>query len=107
MNNTIGNEELAYVFEDVGFKTKKKRKNEKSPEYQEFVKMYNIDNIQMPENGQVISTEYIGKTEDYYIFGGKNYKDDIRGNWFNIEQPYDKNKLTIENSFFEWHDFVI
>ena len=90
MNKTIGNEELAYIFEDAEFNTKK-RKNEKSPEYQELIKMYNIDNIQIPENGQVISTEYIGKTEDHYIFGGKNFKDDIRIDNKVSESKYLKN----------------
>lgn len=32
----------------------------------------------------------------------KNYREDIRNEWFYADQPYDKNKLELNNKFFIW-----
>jgi len=32
----------------------------------------------------------------------KNHKEEIRNEWFYVEQPYDKHKLSLENKFFIW-----
>jgi len=77
MTQTIGNEELAYLFDDDNFSAKKGRNN-KSKEHQELERLYNLDMVFVPEKGQVISAEYTGKVADQYIFSVKGYKDDIR-----------------------------
>jgi ribosomal protein S1 len=75
MTQTIGNEELAYLFDDDKFTAKGRNK---SKEHRELEKLYNLDVLFVPERGQVISAEYTGKSSDQYIFSVKGYKDDIR-----------------------------
>ena len=77
MTKTIGNEELAYLFEDANFSAKKGG-NKKSKTYQELERLYNLDNIFVPEKGQVVSAKYTGKTAGQYIFSVDGCKDDIR-----------------------------
>jgi ribosomal protein S1 len=74
---TIGNEDLADIFNDVEFSAKGGR-NKNSKEYQEMLKLYNLDEVCIPENGQVVSAKYVGKSADQYVFGVRGYKDDIR-----------------------------
>ena len=74
---TIGNEDLADIFNDVEFSAKGGR-NKNTKEYQEMLKLYNLDEVCIPENGQVVSAKYVGKSADQYVFGVRGYKDDIR-----------------------------
>jgi ribosomal protein S1 len=81
MNRTIGNEELAYLFEDTSFITRngKKVKNEKkSPEYLALEKLYGDFDVQVPEKGVVTSSTYVGKKGDQYLFEASGYKDYVR-----------------------------
>lgn len=76
MTKTIGNEELAYLFDEDNFSPKKGVKNSKT--YQEMVKMYDLDNIFVPEKGQVVSAKLTNKTANQYVFTVGGCKDDIR-----------------------------
>ncbi len=77
MTKTIGNEELAYLFDDTNFSAKKGG-NKKSKNYQELERLYKLDNIFVPEKGQVVTAKYTGKTAGQYIFSVDGCKDDIR-----------------------------
>ena len=61
INNQIGNEDLADIFNDTEFSAKGKR-NKNSKEYLEMLKMYNLEDVCIPEEGQVISAKYNGKS---------------------------------------------
>lgn len=77
MINTIGNEELAYLFEESKFDSKKGEKtNEKS--YQEMLALYNLESIFVPKIGEVVQAKYIGTSSGQYVFAVKGSKDDIR-----------------------------
>ncbi len=75
--NTIGNEDLMDVFENTEFTSKGKR-NTNSKQYQEMLKLYNLDIIAVPEKGQVVNAKYIGKSSGQYVFSVVGFKDDIR-----------------------------
>lgn len=77
INNQIGNEDLADIFNDTEFSAKGKR-NKNSKEYLEMLKMYNLEDVCIPEEGQVISAKYNGKSAGQYIFTVRGFKDDIR-----------------------------
>lgn len=77
MTKTIGNEELAYLFEESKFDPKKgERKDQKM--YQEMLKLYNLENIFIPKTGQVVSAKYAGYISGQYVFTVDGCKDDIR-----------------------------
>lgn len=89
-NETVGNQELSYIFDDVEFNSKGRR-NTKSKEYQKLVALYNVDDIYIPKKGEVITAKFITKTADQYVFGGRGYKDDIRIDDKISESKYLKN----------------
>ena len=94
MNNTIGNEELAYLFEDTSFTTRngKKIKNEtKSPEYLALEKLYGDFDVQVPEKGAVVTATYVGMKSDQYLFEVSGYKDYVRVDEKPSEFKYLKN----------------
>ena len=72
MTKTIGNEELAYLFEETNSTTKGGKKN------QDLEKMYKLDDVFVPVEGQVVSAKFTGKTADQYVFSITGCKDDIR-----------------------------
>jgi len=80
MNNTIGNEELAYLFEDDSFIARKGNKNKikTSPEYLELEKLYGDLEVQVPERGAVSPSVYVGHLGDQYLFEVAGYKDYVR-----------------------------
>jgi len=81
MNSKIGNEELAYLFEDDSFSTKKGRKlgsAKDTPEYRELEKLYGRFEIQVPEKGVVASATYVGGKSGQHLFEVAGYKDYIR-----------------------------
>jgi len=93
-NNTIGNEELAYLFEDNSYTTKngKKVKNEKnSPEHLALKKLYGDFDVQVPEKGSVSPSVYIGQKDDQYLFEVSGYKDYVRVDNRPNEAKYLKN----------------
>jgi ribosomal protein S1 len=56
-----------------------------------MVKKYKIENISVPEIGQVVSATYIGMSDDQYLFNVPGYKDDIRIDNRVSESKYFKN----------------
>ena len=90
IKNTIGNEDLMDVFEEVKF-SKKGTRNTNSKEYQEMLKLYKLDEIAIPEKGQVVSAKYVGKSAGQFIFSVPGYKDDVRVEDRVSESKYFKN----------------
>jgi len=76
MTQTIGNEELAYLFDEDNLKTKKTDKKSKSS--LDLEKLYRLDHVFVPERGQVVTATYAGKIADQYIFSVIGCKDNIR-----------------------------
>lgn len=71
--------EIFDIFDDVQFSNKKGIKhNKNSKEYLEMLKLYKLDEVNVPEEGQVVSGKYIGNSSDQFIFSVPGYKDDIR-----------------------------
>jgi len=89
-NKTIGNEDLMDVFENTEF-TSKGTRNKNTKEYQEMLKFYKLDDIAIPEAGQVISAKYTGKAAGQFVFSVKGYKDDVRIDDKVSESKYFKN----------------
>jgi ribosomal protein S1 len=75
MQQTIGNEELAYLFEDEFLTSKNKLNNKKSPE---LLKLYESLDIRLPEKGKVVSAKYTGKTNESFLFEVGGFKDYVR-----------------------------
>lgn len=73
MTQTIGNPDLAYLFEDNSFKA---RKNSKA--YDELSKLYNSIKMSIPNSGDIVSAEYTGISANQHVFSVPGYKDDIR-----------------------------
>jgi len=90
IKNTIGNEELIDIFSEVEFSRKGSR-NKNSKEYQEMLKLYRLEEIAIPEEGQVISAKYVGKSAGQFIFSVPGYKDDVRVDDRVSESKYFKN----------------
>lgn len=90
IKNTIGNEDLMDVFEEVKF-SKKGTRNTNTKEYQEMLKLYKLDEIAIPEKGQVVSAKYVGKSAGQFIFSVPGYKDDVRIEDRVSESKYFKN----------------
>lgn len=92
MNTTIiGNEALAYVFDEVNFSSKNKKNNKRSNSFNEIEKMYNLDKIAIPTKGQIVLAKYIGMTSRQYVFSVSGYKDEIRIDNRLSESKYLKN----------------
>ena len=88
MNNTIyANEELAYLFDE--------HDNEKSgtlsKEKEKTLRLYHLDDIQIPKNGTIVSSKFIGIQGDQYVFYVRGYKDDVRVDVRHNETRYLKN----------------
>lgn len=89
-NKTIGNEDLMDVFENDQF-TSKGTRNKNTKEYQDMLKLYNLENIAIPEEGQVVSAKYVGKSAGQFVFSVSGYKDDVRVDDKVGESKYFKN----------------
>ena len=93
MNRTIGNEELAYLFEDDSYIANKRNKTVKktSPEYLELEKLYGNFEVKLPEKGAVSPSVYVGHKGDQYLFEVAGYKDYVRVDDRPNEAKYLKN----------------
>ncbi len=88
---TIGNEELAYLFdEDDSFSAKSKNKK-KSKAYRDLEKLYNLNDVSVPKTGEVVSAKFVGLSSEQFIFSVGGYKDDIRIDDKMSESKYLKN----------------
>ncbi len=86
MNNTVyENEELAYLFDEYDKNSKASKEKEK------LLKLYNLDNIQIPEKGTIVSAKFMGINGDQYLLKVNGYKDDIRIDAKQNESKYLKN----------------
>lgn len=74
MTNTIGNPELEYLFEEEGFKAKRKKTTQNS----ELWKLYESTFVDMPKKGDIINAKYMGIASTTHIFSVPGLKDDIR-----------------------------
>lgn len=88
----IANPELAFLFEKGN--PKKGLKNLDSKEDKELLKLYNLDSVQVPEKGNIVSAKYCGKTSDQHLFSVFGFKDDIRIEDRMSEAKYLKNTNT-------------
>lgn len=78
MQQTIGNEELAYLFEE-GFSNKNKFGNAvNTPEFMELSRLYDSIEVRNPERGKVFPATYVGKNEDSHLFSVAGFKDHVR-----------------------------
>ena len=89
-NKTVENEDLIDVFDDSQFKSKGAR-NKNTKEYQEMLKLYNLDQISIPTEGQVVSAKYVGVSSGQFVFSVVGYKDDVRVDDKVGESKYFKN----------------
>lgn len=89
-NNTIGNEEMMDIFDETIF-TRKGTRNRNTKEYQEMIKLYKLDEISIPEEGQVVTGKYVGKSAGQFVFSVNGYKDDVRIDDKVSESKYFKN----------------
>ena len=89
-NKTIGNEDLMDVFENDQF-TSKGTRNKNTKEYQEMLKFYKLDEVAIPEAGQVVSAKYTGTSSGQFVFSVNGYKDDVRIDDKVSESKYFKN----------------
>lgn len=93
MQTTIGNEELAYLFDDASKPGTKKYMAARrlTKEYIEMSKLYDKVDIQVPERGSVVNAKYIGSNDDNFVFEVPGYKDYVRVDNRNNEARYLKN----------------
>jgi ribosomal protein S1 len=93
MQTKIGNEDLAYLFEDDNRLGKKKSMAARrlTKEYIEMSKLYDTMDIKLPERGNVVSAKYIGSNDDHFVFEVPGYKDYVRVDNRNNESRYLKN----------------
>lgn len=86
MNNAVyANEELAYLFDEYD------KDSKESKEKEENLKLYHLDNIRIPEEGDVVSSKFMGLLGDQYVFYVYGLKDDIRIDDKQSESKYLKN----------------
>lgn len=84
MNKPVyANEELAYLFDEFDIKASKEK--------QEILKLYKLDDIKVPEVGDVISAKFMGIQGDQYVLHVGGYKDDVRIDVKQSESRYLKN----------------
>jgi len=88
MINTIGNEELDYLFEDNTF-SPKKNKNRKVDVI--LSALYDSIEINVPEKGTVTPAVYVGKNDEQFMFEVSGYKDFIRIDNKGNEEKYLRN----------------
>lgn len=92
MTETIGNPELAFIFENEGYSKKgKKAISFESKEKEDLLKLYKLDSIRVPVEGQVVSARYEGPSGGSFVFSVEGYKDDIRVDYRVSEAKYLKN----------------
>lgn len=95
IKNAIENSEKIEIgeFDFESFSKKSINERKKSPNYQDMLKMYKLDEIRFPEKGNIVTAKYIGKTERQFIFNVNGYKDDVRVNDRLSESKYLKNMV--------------
>lgn len=83
MNTAVyANEELAYLFDEIDGNSKEK---------EEILKLYKLDDVKIPEIGDVSTSKFMGILGDQYVFHVSGYKDDVRIDVKQTEARYLKN----------------
>ncbi len=88
MTNQIGNEELAYLFEDNTFSPKNKNKRKVNKTLSD---LYDTVEISIPKDGTVVPAIFVGRTSDQFLFEVTGYKDFIRVDIKGNEEKYLRN----------------
>ena len=80
MQAQIGNEELAYLFEQDDRLGKKGSMAAKrlTKEYQDMAKLYDTVELQVPTKGEVVTAKYVGENRENFVFEVPGYKDYVR-----------------------------
>jgi ribosomal protein S1 len=93
MQTKIGNEELAYLFEQDDRLGNKKSMAAKrlTKEYQAMAALYDTVALEVPTKGAVVEAKYVGSNSDNFIFEVPGYKDYVRVDNRNQESKYLKN----------------
>lgn len=93
MQTQIGNEELAYLFEQDDRLGNKKAMaaRRQTKEYQEMAYLYDAVEVNFPTRGEVVTAEYVGGNADNFVFEVSGYKDYVRVDNRNQEAKYLKN----------------
>ena len=93
MQTKIGNEELAYLFEQDDRLGNKKSMAIKrlTKEYQAMAALYDTVALEVPTKGAVVEAKYVGSNSDNFIFEVPGYKDYVRVDNKNQESKYLKN----------------
>ena len=87
----IGNEELAYLFEENGNSFKNKKNKTELGQVSDLSSLYDSIEIKVPVAGTVVSSKYIGNNAEFHLFEVKGYKDYIRIDNKPNESKYLKN----------------
>ncbi len=93
MQTQIGNEELAYLFEQDDRLGNKKAMaaRRQTKEYQEMAYLYDAVEVNFPTRGEVVTAEFVGGNADNFVFEVSGYKDYVRVDNRNQEAKYLKN----------------
>lgn len=80
MQTQIGNEELAYLFEQDDRLGRKKSMAAKrlTKEYQDMAKLYDSVELEVPTRGEVVTAKYVGSNRENFVFEVPGYKDYVR-----------------------------
>jgi ribosomal protein S1 len=90
MQTQIGNEELAYLFEQddrIGNK-KAMAARRLTKEYKEMAYLYESVEVNVPTRGEVVTAEYVGGNGENFVFEVTGYKDYVRVDNRNQEAKY-------------------
>ncbi len=93
MQTQIGNEELAYLFEQDDRLGRKKSMAVKrlTEEYKAMEALYDSVAIANPTKGEVVTAKFVGTNDDNFIFEVPGYKDYVRVDNRNQEAKYLRN----------------
>ena len=84
---TIGNPELAFLFEEESFL-------KKSSEFMEMSKLFEACEVRIPKKGNVVPAKYMGKVSDQHLFSVIGFKDNVRIEDRMSEAKYLKNSTS-------------
>jgi ribosomal protein S1 len=93
----IANEELAYLFEDSQKGIRRLVDSDK-----ELLELYNLDQVQIPTKGEIMTATYKGKSSGYNAFYVKGFKDSIH-----VEDRISEEKYLVNSNIGDTIDVLI
>ena len=93
----IANEELAYLFEDSQKGIRRLADSDK-----ELLELYNLDQVQNPTKGEIMTATYKGKSSGYNAFYVKGFKDSIH-----VEDKISEEKYLVNSNIGDTIDVLI